>query len=381
MKKILLLYTSVGLGHKILAENLAYHLERQGYEVRLHDFYKVHEGAFVRVGTIVHQFINVRLPFIWGWIYRWMHYAAYPFRLFIAKFNADTVWPIIESFRPDMIISTQTAPSAVIAYLKQKGLYRGLFGIAFHDYHLHPYWIYRQADFYLAIIDEQKEQMVKAGHNADAIFICGMTLQPRPEIDRTAVKARLAVNPDYKVILLASGSLGTQMAPQWVEQLQDNLERVAKQKNIAIKFIVCCGRNQELYENLRKSLSGRAIVLGYHQPMAELLAVADIFLTKPGGLSIAEGLQWGLPMLITHWLPGQEKLNYEYLQKHALVMPGPFNPYTLKVEKIGEMVMQELAAGHFRATLAANQLAKKLPQFELPAPVVAAVAQMFHTRI
>ena len=34
MKKILILYTSVGLGHKVIAENMGFYLSRGGYDVR-----------------------------------------------------------------------------------------------------------------------------------------------------------------------------------------------------------------------------------------------------------------------------------------------------------------------------------------------------------
>jgi hypothetical protein len=33
MKKILILYTSVGLGHKVIAENMGFYLVRGGYDV------------------------------------------------------------------------------------------------------------------------------------------------------------------------------------------------------------------------------------------------------------------------------------------------------------------------------------------------------------
>ena len=37
MKKILILYNSIGWGHKSIAENIGFYLEREGFEVRLAD--------------------------------------------------------------------------------------------------------------------------------------------------------------------------------------------------------------------------------------------------------------------------------------------------------------------------------------------------------
>jgi processive 1,2-diacylglycerol beta-glucosyltransferase len=64
-------------------------------------------------------------------------------------------------------------------------------------------------------------------------------------------------------------------------------------------------------------------VLGFYQPMSDLYAVTDLFLTKPGGLSTAEALQADVRIQITHWLPGQEELNYTYLTANQLVEPVP----------------------------------------------------------
>ena len=45
-KKILILYTSVGLGHKTLAENIGWQLQQEGMEVKLADIGKVQKGKF-----------------------------------------------------------------------------------------------------------------------------------------------------------------------------------------------------------------------------------------------------------------------------------------------------------------------------------------------
>src|SRR5437016_4546293 len=140
MKKILILYTSVGVGHKAIAENIGWHLQHDRHEVRLSDIAEVEAGLFAKLVIPAHQFINKRLPFVWGWLYRWGHYPVLPFRVAIASLNYHRAKTLIDEYQPDMVITTQTTASAVIAYLKKQGLYTGLFGIAFSDYHFHRYW-------------------------------------------------------------------------------------------------------------------------------------------------------------------------------------------------------------------------------------------------
>src|SRR6185295_15196539 len=83
-----------------------------------------------------------------------------------------------------------------------------------------------------------------------------------------------------------------------------------------------------------------------------LYAVADIFITKPGGLSVAEGLSFRLPILITHWLPGQEQLNIQYLAKQRLIMASPYHHMNLAWTI--RTAIDELLTGNFRNSLAQN---------------------------
>ncbi len=311
MKKILILHTSVGLGHKSMAENIAWQLQSAGLEVRLADIGQVQKGRFEKVVVSVHRFINLYLPFVWAWLYFWGHYIIYPFRVLIARFNSNTLKQLILDYRPDLIISTQTTSSAVVAYLKRAGVYKNLFAIAFSDYHLHPYWLYPEADFYLANINEQKTEMVRRGVLADKIFVCGMTLKPKLEVNVNEVRQKLNIRTEEKVVLVGSGSLGT----GFKEGLLDQLSKIAN-----TKVLVACGKNEEYKKYLEKKYSQTNILpLGYYSPMGELYAIADVFFTKPGGLTVAESLQYNLPTIITHILPGQEQLNLDYLLPKELV--------------------------------------------------------------
>ena len=50
----------------------------------------------------------------------------------------------------------------------------------------------------------------------------------------------------------------------------------------------------------------------------ELMAVSDVVITKPGGLTTTESLVSGLPMIIINPIPGQEEENAQFL-KHSNV--------------------------------------------------------------
>lgn len=336
-RKILILHTSVGLGHKSIAENIGYYLSAAGYEVKLADIGSVQKGRFEKAVVGLHQFINKRLPFVWGFIYCWAHYIILPFRVFIAGFNYKQAKALVDESNPDLIISTQTAASAVVAYLKKRKLYKGKFGIAFSDFHLHPYWLYGQADFYLTNTKEQKQEMAALKIPADKIFVCGITLKPQAQVDTASVKQKLNIGTADKVVLVGTGSLG-------VGFREGDLEELAKLENTKIIFV--CGKNCELYQKVKNLKYGNVIALGFYTPMDELYAIADIFVGKPGGLSTAESLRWNLPLIVSFTLPGQEEKNLNYLAGRKLVIPRPKN--------LVQTAKREILTGEFKQSLIQN---------------------------
>ena len=346
MKKILVLYNAHTHGHKTIAENIGYYLTEDGYEVRLEDVLQVQMGTLSKWGSNIHRFINQYTPGIWSFLYqsKWFTKISLPYRLKVASKNYHNAKLIIDTFKPDMVITTHTIASAIVAYLKQQNIYKGKFAIAFSDYHLHPYWLYEQADLYLVNTQEQKQEMVAKGISMGKIFVCGMILKPLISRDTAAIRKKLSIGQSEKVILVASGSFGFGID----EKLLSQLSKIENSK-----VLVVTGNNKSVHNRLQKLFKNSNIIpLGFYSPMDELYRIADIFLTKPGGLSVAEALHYYLPMIIDYMLPGQEVLNYRYLSRRGLVMPKPTS--------MEQAVRQELSNNLFRETLKNNPEVKKL---------------------
>jgi|GEM_PF-567380 len=376
-KKILILFTSQGLGHKAIAENIGYHLLSAGFDVRLEDMLKLEQGPVVKWFLKLQKYVNQHLPFIWSWLYRYGYLVTMPFRTMVIAANSRHVQSVIKTFAPDLIISTQTSSSAPVAYLIKKGIYKNLFAIAFSDFHFHPYWVYPGADHYLVNIEEQKQELIKRGIDSDRITVAGITLKPKSVIDTTSARAKLGLAQDERLILLSSGSQGFGMDD--VEELIDSLLHQADLEKVKVRLAIICGKNKISYDRLTKRVQNpRVTVLGFYSPMSELYSIANLYITKPGGLSVAEALQWDLPLLITHWLPGQEELNYQYLQKNGLIMAGPKNPYEWENDAVAKNAIQELKTGRLKQSIINNPAKARLVQDNSENPVLKAIKAMFH---
>jgi processive 1,2-diacylglycerol beta-glucosyltransferase len=82
--------------------------------------------------------------------------------------------------------------------------------------------------------------------------------------------------------------------------------------------VVVTGRNEELRRELAaQDRKHPTHVLGFVTNMHELMAVADLIITKPGGLTSSEALAMGKPLFILNPIPGQEAANSDFLLEHG----------------------------------------------------------------
>jgi processive 1,2-diacylglycerol beta-glucosyltransferase len=79
-------------------------------------------------------------------------------------------------------------------------------------------------------------------------------------------------------------------------------------------------------------LRHRVVILGYTTDIDELMAVADVIISKPGGLTSAEVLARGSVLAIVNPIPGQESRNSDYLLENgAAIKIGPVATLSYKI--------------------------------------------------
>ena len=61
-------------------------------------------------------------------------------------------------------------------------------------------------------------------------------------------------------------------------------------------------------------------VIEFTNKVPELMSIADLVVTKPGGLTTSESLASKLPMIIINPIPGQEEENAEFLENKGIAV-------------------------------------------------------------
>ncbi len=87
---------------------------------------------------------------------------------------------------------------------------------------------------------------------------------------------------------------------------------------VPVQLVVVCGRNQELRQELAcRDYRHPTQVRGFVENMQELMAIAELIITKPGGLTTSEALAIGKPIFVLNPIPGQEAANSDFLLEHG----------------------------------------------------------------
>lgn len=123
--------------------------------------------------------------------------------------------------------------------------------------------------------------------------------------DKTVAKKKFGIPGNQLHILMMCGSMGC--GP--MESVLDLLS-----KHSGFHITVVCGNNQDLYKSLTEAYSGnsRIHVRGFVMNMSELMDSADLFVTKPGGLSSTEAAVKHLPAVYINTVGGCENCNLRF---------------------------------------------------------------------
>jgi processive 1,2-diacylglycerol beta-glucosyltransferase len=90
-----------------------------------------------------------------------------------------------------------------------------------------------------------------------------------------------------------------------------------------LQVIIAAGTNKKLHRWLSRRVRRfpkKTLVYPFAANVDELMEAASVIITKPGGITTAEALAKGLPMLIVNPLPGQETMNTRFLLKEGVAV-------------------------------------------------------------
>jgi Glycosyltransferase family 28 C-terminal domain len=222
------------------------------------------------------------------------------------------------------------------------------------------FWIVPESEYLICGSPRAKQQALAMGHPKGRVYeTSGMILKPsfyrKPEVDRTAERVKIGLQPDLPTAIVMFGGHGSASMLEIAKRLEQNSNQ--------LQLIFLCGHNVELAAKLRgMKLTRPTVVEGFTTKVDHFMSLADFFIGKPGPGSISEALQFGLPVITEHnarTMP-QERYNGTWLVEKNLGM------VVRDFKEIGSAVEQLLTEATFAKFRQSVEAYKNYAIFEVP---------------
>lgn len=268
----------------------------------------------------------------------------------ILLWSMGLIWPALQKKtraylqqeKPDLVISIIPIFNGVIAQAAHEtGAAFALIPLDldarvlfFYDLELHNvYGGYCLLPFDDEVLGHQSRSQLP--FESQHAFVCGFPLRPEffEQKNKEKIKTEFLIPHDKPVILVIMGGAGSDNMFTFYQQLL-TLET-------PMHIILCLGRNERLrkkLEQLSRPACTSVSILGYTPYISDLMAVAQVIITKPGPGSICEALYLNVPILVDD-TPGTiywEKFHVEFVEKNR------FGDVIRKAQELPQLLMRYL---------------------------------------
>jgi UDP-N-acetylglucosamine:LPS N-acetylglucosamine transferase len=301
--KILIISSDTGGGHRSAAAAIVAGVQK---------FFRGHSYA-VRVVRAIEESHSVteKLVSLYNWVLRnrqhWMKYLYWAVNRFRPEtrefFYTRTVGFLREQFErwcPHVVVSvhplTQHGIARVLKELKLADKIPLVTVVTDPCYGFWKGWACDDVRLYLVASEEARQQLIDYGVAPERIKVSGMPVHPKfafpGEQAAQAARTALGLDPQKFTVFVNAGWAGGGNIP--------NIFKELARGELNVQAIFLAGKNEELRAEA-ESLASRAKfpvkVIGYSDQVEQLMAAANVMISKLGGLTTFEALACCLPII------------------------------------------------------------------------------------
>ncbi len=320
-KRIAILTLSVGSGHVRAAEVLGRALEDGGedVEIQILDAVSLARPWFVYVYVESYWWMLRNFPGLWRQLFerrqRKQHRSTAPAWVF--RRGCAPLLRRLKAFGPHQVIVTEIGAAEIAALARREGWINAPILAVQTDFHTEPPWRQPEIDVYCVASEEAKSQLIGWGVSPNRVLNCGIPVDPAFALpfDRADLRQAFGLDVKRPVVLVMGGGMGPAPLDRVVEQLA--------LCGLPLQVVAVAGHDRTMQmrlEALRGHVALDLHAFGWTDRVPELMAAADLLITKPGGLTSSEALAAGLPMLLVHPIPGPEERHIRFLEGHRVAV-------------------------------------------------------------
>jgi 1,2-diacylglycerol 3-beta-galactosyltransferase len=267
--------------------------------------------------------VIVKIPWLWGFGFRAVDNAL-GLRLYLSLLSSrftERIAEAVEKTGADALVSVHPLVNHLMVRVRDRAARPlPLMTVLTDLVDVHHWWATSSIDQYVASSDVAAEKLVRLGISPSRIATLGIPIRPELaliDVSAREMRIKLGLDPDLTLLLLMGGGDGA-------GRLADTARAVAQlaERGKRFQLVVVTARNTHARRELEAVAWPMPVrVLGFVDNIGEYMTAADVIATKPGSLTVSEGLALGRPLLLGKPLPGQEEGNVGYVVRAGAGLP------------------------------------------------------------
>ncbi|MBQ7346669.1 MAG: hypothetical protein IJW55_01795 [Clostridia bacterium] len=314
--RVLILSANTGGGHNSTSRSVAEQLTKMNIEYEIADtlaFISEKVSDFISWG---HSYVYRKLPKLFGIGYRFEEKHPARFIYEQCARGAESLQEEIVKKEYDAVICAHVFSGMMMTEVRTRYENHIPFYFIATDYTCSPGVSEIKADGYFIPHRMLLGEFVRNGNvPADKMFATGIPVGKAfyETEDKTEARAALDLPAEGKIVLLSCGSMGA-------GHLEKSAMMLLRHMPSDATLVVLCGKNEKTYAELLPHASERMRVLDFTDHVATYMSAADVYITKPGGLTTSEAIAKRLPMIFINAVPGCETRNFDFLISNGVAV-------------------------------------------------------------
>ncbi|MBK9323823.1 MAG: glycosyltransferase [Bdellovibrionaceae bacterium] len=371
--KTVIFYSSIGMGHLSASRAIKEKIESADpqAQVELKDIRDFMPTFYRKLDAKLYLFIFKYMPGVFESVYKSAMKKGNEVKdlsQLNTSYDSVSLAKYLNEARPDSIIATHYGSAIAVSNLKENGQIPDAKLAWVHTDYIEQYFprISQRMDMTFLGHKDLVERWQARGVRPEKLQATGIPVRQLPEVgevDKNQVLKEVGMSGDLLTFVMSGGSEGLRDYPAVVRSLSQAIKE-------PIQVIAICGKNtkafaelEQLAKNLPPNIQLKPLGFIPNKQLIELVTVADLYITKAGGLSPTEGALMAKPLLLVNEYGGHEAENAEFFRRAGLAEivdnSKDVGPEAVKLlantEKV--QVMQE-AQREYRNSLNLDQIAK-----------------------
>ncbi|EOC99465.1 MGDG synthase family glycosyltransferase [Caldisalinibacter kiritimatiensis] len=313
---ILILTATFGLGHIFVSKAIEEHIKSIDNNIRVNivDIFeitnpKLYKGVYKSYELLIKTSSK---------LYNYFYYKKSDSEKFqmediFYKLYLPKLAKYIYDVRPKVIVSTFPMCSGFVSKYKEEYKHDIPLITCITDVVDSWEWIYEYTDKYMVATEEIKQRLIKKGIDENLIEVTGIPIR-KGFLSRQKslhIMRKYGIKDNDFVIMMMGGGIG--LLPDdkefyyWLDRLKET------------KTLILTGKNYDLYKKLKKFDDLQSVkVLKYTKNIYEIMSIADILVSKPGGVTVFEAIASQLPVIVYRPELGQEIENAKFIKAQKI---------------------------------------------------------------